>query len=111
MTEITFNKNAFLATLEAMLTKFELASNSFTLESPASGDQFILTAIRKDGPEVKAFGPCEVRGEPISIRFDGPELQESIAKTHKGSNAENVTLIVGDGLWVKEPLPTYTVTL
>ena len=110
MTELTFNKNAFLATLEAMLTKFELESNSFTLESEPSGERFILAAKRKDGNDVRAFGPCEVKGEPVSIIFDSVDLQRSIEETHRNVNSEKLTLIVGDGLWVKEPL-VYTVTL
>ena len=110
MTELTFNKNAFLATIDAMLTKFELENNSFSLESEPSGERFILVARRKDGNEVKAFGPCEVKGPPVSVMFDAPELQQSIEDAHRASNSEKVTLIVGDGLWVKEPL-TYTVNL
>jgi hypothetical protein len=110
MTELTFNKNAFLETIEAILTKFELESNSFTLESEPSGDKFILTAKRKDGTDVKAFGGCTVKGEPVSVMFDATELQRSIQETLQNSTAENVTLIVGDGIWVKEPL-TYTVSL
>jgi hypothetical protein len=110
MTELTFNKNAFLATIDAILTKFELESNSFTLESEPSGDKFILTAMRKGGVEVKAFGGCTVKGDPISVIFDAPELKRSIEETLQNSNALNVTLIVGDGLWVKEPL-VYTVSL
>jgi hypothetical protein len=110
MTEITFNKNAFLATLEAMLTNFELESNSFTLESEPSGDRFILAAKRKDGNDVRAFGPCEVKGDPISVIFDSVALQHSIEETFRTANAEKMTLIVGDGLWVKEPL-VYTVSL
>ena len=110
MTELTFNKNAFLTTLDAFQTKFELESNNFTLESEASGDRFILSAKRKDGNDVRAFGPCQVKGEPVSVVFDVTDLQRSIQETHKDANVENVTLIVGEGLWVKEPL-VYTITL
>ena len=110
MTELTFNKNAFLTTLETFQTKFELESNNFTLESEASGDRFILSAKRKDGNDIRAFGPCQVKGNPISVAFDVLDLQRSIQETHKAANVENLTLIVGDSLRVKEPL-VYTITL
>ena len=51
-----------------------------------------------------------VKGEPVSVIFEATELQRSIQETLQNSNVENVTLIVGDGIWVKEPL-TYTVSL
>ena len=110
MTELTFNKNAFLTTLETFQTKFELENNSFTLESEPSGDRFILSAKRKDGNDVRAFGPCQVKGEQVAVIFDANELQRSIAEVHGNSNTPNVTLIVGETLSVKEPL-VYTVTL
>lgn len=104
MTEVTFNKKAFLGTLEALRQQFTLASNELTLETEASGERFILEAKRSDGAEVKAFGPCEVHGEPVRVNFDLTDVENAVLSAHEGDTSESVTLIIGEGLWVKDPL-------
>ena len=104
MTEITFHRKTLLATLDAILTQFDLASSDLILETEPSGDRFILVAKRKDLQDVRAFGPCQVKGNPVSVEFDINDLQTAIVDAHQTDEAENVTLLVGDGLWVKDPV-------
>src|SRR5579871_3012804 len=104
MTEVTFNKGAFLKMLEALRTQFNLASNEITLETEEGGDRFSVEAVRADGPQVKAFGPCTAKGSPVRVSFDLKDVEAAIISAHEGADAGEVTLIVGDGLWVKDPV-------
>lgn len=103
MTEIQLNLSTFVNTLEAIRSKFTLASTTVTLETDESGKQFILTARRENAPEVRAFGPCEVKGAPLNVEFDMADLESAIANA--SVSGETLTLLVGDGLWVKETAP------
>jgi hypothetical protein len=100
MTEIQFNRSTFVHTLEAIRSKFTLASTTVTLETDEEGTQFVLTARRENAPEVRAFGPCTVNGAPLNVEFDMADLESAIAGATIGG--ETLTLLVGDGLWVKE---------
>jgi hypothetical protein len=100
MTEITFNRKSFIETLDVFQSQFELASPAVVLETEPSGDRFILTAKRKDAPEVKAFGPCSVKGEPLNVEFDIQDLRRAVAEA--STTGDDLTLLIGDGLWVKE---------
>ena len=104
MTEVTFNKKAFLGTLEALQTQFTLASHELTLETEPNGQRFILGGKRSDGQEVKAFGPCEVKGQPVHVTFDLKDVELAVISAHEGHSAETVTLLIADGLWVKDPV-------
>lgn len=108
MTEVTFDKRSFLATLEALQKQFDLASNELLLETESAGEdasatRFMLEAKRKDGQDVRAFGPCSVKGEMVSIKCDLKEVEQAVILAHEGIEAEKVTFIIGDGIWVKEP--------
>ncbi|MDP4201021.1 MAG: hypothetical protein Q8922_15615 [Bacteroidota bacterium] len=102
MTEVTFDKRTFLATLEAFQKQFTLASTDALLET-TSADRFMLEVKRSDNQDVRAFGPCEVKGEMVHISFDFKEVEQAVISAHEGIEAAKVTLIVGDGIWVKEP--------
>jgi hypothetical protein len=102
MTEVTFDKHSFLATLEALQKQFDLASNELLLET-TDGEHFMLEAKRKDGNDVRAFGPCQVKGEMVSIKCDMKEIEQAVILAHEGLEAVKVTFIIGDGIWVKEP--------
>jgi hypothetical protein len=104
MTEVTFNKKAFMATLDALQQQFTLASNELTLETEPNGERFILGAKRSDGNEVKAFGPCQVKGAPVHVNFDLKDIELAVLSAHQGAESEDVTFIIGDGLWVKDPV-------
>jgi hypothetical protein len=104
MTEITFNKKAFLETLTALETQFKLSSNDLLLETEENGQRFVLEAKRSDGPEVRAFGPCQVKGEPVKVNFDLKEVENAVRSAHEGADSDSVTLLIGDGLWVKDPI-------
>jgi hypothetical protein len=104
MTEVSFNKKAFLATLEALQNQFTLATNDLTLETEPNGERFMLGGVRTDGNEVKAFGPCQVHGEPVHVNFDLKDIESAILSAHEGQDSETVTFIIGDGLWVKDPI-------
>jgi len=102
MTEVTFDKRTFLATLEALQMQFELTSNELLLETQPDG-RFMLEAKRKDGQDVRAFGSCQTKGEMVNIKFDLKEIEQAVILAHEGIEAEKVTFIIGDGIWVKEP--------
>ncbi len=102
MTEVTFDKRTFLATLEALQKQFDLASNELLLETQPDS-RFMLEAKRKDGQDVRAFGPCQVKGEMVSIKCDIKEIEQAVILAHEGIETEKVTFIIGDGIWVKEP--------
>ncbi len=103
MTEVTLNKQSFLTTLETIKTKFELAGPSLVLETEADGTRFALTAKRRDAPDVRAFGPCQVNGSPVSIACDISELEAAIMNAHSDAKEESLTLLIGEGIWVKDP--------
>lgn len=103
MTEVTLNKQAFLKTLEVIKTQFELASPSLTIETEPDGKRFALTVKRNNAPEVRAFGPCVVKGEPVSIVCDISDLESAIVNAYENANEEDLTLLIGDGIWVKDP--------
>ncbi|GEM_PF-3115159 len=103
MTEITFHKKSFLATIEAFKTQFNVVDTTLQLETEANGERFSLLAKRSTGQNVQAFGPCEVKGEPVSIQCDMLDLEQAIVSAHERLNEEKITLLVGDGLWVKDP--------
>jgi hypothetical protein len=103
MTEVTFNKKAFLETLEVLQKQFTLASNDLMLETEEGGERFILEVKRSDGQEVRAFGPCQVKGEPVKVNFDLTEVESAVKSAHEGANSDSVTLLIGNGLWVKDP--------
>ena len=129
MTEITLPKKSFLATLDAFQTQFQLASPTILLETEPAGDRFMMVAQRvanpvlpqaaKPGPssapnlgpalapaetiEVRAFGPCQTAGEPVSVEFDISQLQGAINQAYKSSQADSITLVVSDGVSVKTP--------
>jgi hypothetical protein len=103
MTEVTFNRKTFISTLDAFKTRFELASSIAVLETEPSGERFILSAKRTNGIDVRAFGPCSVKGEPLNVEFDLSDLEKAI--TDATATSDNLTLLIGDGLWVKEALP------
>ncbi len=104
MTEITLFKKSFLATLEALRTQFNVIDPTLVLETEPTGDRFSLLAKRSDGQNVQAFGPCEVSGAPVSIQCDMVQLQDAIVAAHENLDEEKVTLLVGDGIWVKDPV-------
>lgn len=103
MTEIQLNKNVFLRTLQALRGQFELATTAIVLETDETGKQFILTAKRENAPDVRAFGPCTVKGEPLNVEFDLVELEAAINSA--SIEGDEMTLLIGDGLWVKETAP------
>lgn len=110
MTEVTLNKRSFVATLEAIKTHFEFVSHSLTIETEPDGARFALTAkqasptmLGTNAPDVRAFGPCEVKGDPVSIVCDISDLESAIINAYKDAIEENLTLLIGDGIWVKEP--------
>jgi hypothetical protein len=103
MTEIQFDRKIFVKTLEAFRTQFQLSKPTVTLQTEESGDRFVLTAIREGASEVKAFGPCRVTGEPVNIEFDMSDLAGAIEAATIAS--DDLTLLVGEGLWVKENAP------
>ena len=105
MTEITFDKKSFLKTLDAFLTQFQLRSTTARLETQPAGDRFQLSAVRTNDETVVAFGPCKTHGEMVAIDFDLRDLQGAILEAHAPHAAESVTLIVGEGLFVKDPAP------
>src|SRR5665213_3394232 len=105
MTEVTLNKRSFLTTLDTIKTRFELAWPSLVLETEPDGTRFSLTAKRANAADVRAFGPCEVKGSPISIACDISDLESAILNAHQDLNEENLTLLIGDGIWVKDPNP------
>ena len=113
MTEVIFDKKTFLATLDALQTQFTLLTPIVQLVTEPSGDRFQLHARRDDstpisegaGQEVAAFGPCQVKGEPVSVEFDIKDLHSAILDAHKEHDAEKVTLLVANGVWVKDPAP------
>ena len=102
MTEVTFHKKTFLATLDALQMQFDLVGPELVLETEPSGERFIMAAKRKDLTDVRAFGPCEVRGEPISVEFNIDDLRAAILDAHQTDEAEKLTLLVGNGIWVKD---------
>jgi hypothetical protein len=103
MTEVTLNKRSFLATLEAIKTKFVLAGPELVFETEPDGRRFQLTAKRQSADDVRAFGPCEVKGDPISIACNITDLEAAIVNAYQNANEENLTLLIGDGIWVKDP--------
>jgi hypothetical protein len=103
MTEVSFERKSFLGMLDALRTQFELSSPTVVLETEPSGERFSLSARREDNAEVKAFGPCVVKGEPVRVEFDIADLQQAVLDAHDGIESDNVTLLVGDGIWVKDP--------
>jgi hypothetical protein len=109
MTEVTLNKQSFLKTLEVIKTHFEFSSPSLTFETEADGHRFALTAKlivgdqRSNAPDVRAFGPCEVKGNTVSIICDISDLESAIANAYGDAVEENLTLLIGDGIWVKDP--------
>ena len=118
MTEITLPKKSFLATLDALQTQFQLSTTRVHFETETSGNRFILAAKRglepvlgpvaqdappQSAPEVRAFGPCQVVGEPVSVDFDIKELQSAIINAHGLVATESLTLVVADGVTVKRP--------
>jgi hypothetical protein len=105
MTEVTFNKKAFLETLHVLQTQFNLVTPAVQLATEPSGERFSLTAKRDDDQNVGAFGPCEVKGDPISVEFDIKDLEAAIIDAHGASDVEKVTLLVANGVWVKDPAP------
>lgn len=105
MTEVTLNRQSFLTTLETIKTKFELAGPSLVLETEPDGTRFALTAKRRDASDVRAFGPCQVKGTPVSIACDISDLESAIVTACQDVNEENLTLLIGDGIWVKDPNP------
>ncbi len=120
MTEITLPKKSFLATLDALQTQYQLSTTVVHFETEPAGDRFMLAAKRgiepvvgpvgydapvQQAPEVRAFGPCQVVGDPVSVDFDLKELQTAILKVHSDPKEESVTLVVSAGVSVK-PLPT-----
>ncbi len=108
MTEVILNKQSFLTTLETIKSRFELAGPSLVLETEPAGNRFALTAKRRDASDVRAFGPCTVKGDPISIACDISELEAAIRNAHADAKEENLTLLIGDGIWVKDPHPAET---
>jgi len=112
MTEVTFDKKTFLATLDALQTQFKLMTPTIQLQTELGGTRFQLHAKRmSDHPDrddmqpVSAFGPCQVKGEPVSVEFDIKDLHAAILDAHQSHEAEKVTLLVGEGVWVKDPAP------
>jgi hypothetical protein len=97
MTEITFHTKSFLATLDTLASQFDLAGPTLMLETEASGNRFILTAKRKNDNDVRAFGPCTVVGNPVSVEWDRSDLETAI-KNGLTESDEHVTLIIPDGL-------------
>ena len=103
MTEVTLSKRGLLGTFEALQTQMTLATNELTLETEPNGERFILSGKRSDGNDVKAFGPCKVKGEPVHVNFDLKDVELAVLSAHQGTESEDVTLIIGEGLWVKDP--------
>ena len=101
MTEITFHRKSFLATIDALANQFDLAGPTFKLETEAAGNRFILTAKRNNASDVHAFGPCTVAGNPISVECDRSDLQTAIEGGHETESGEHVTLTIRNGLLVK----------
>ena len=106
MTEITLNKDVFLKTIQAFQSQFEVENPEVVLESDPGGERFVLTAKRPNGVPVKAFGPCLIKGDQFSVEFDMKELEQSIEEAFSGSEMTDVTLIIANGIWVKDPSPS-----
>ena len=105
MTEVTFHKKSFLETFDALRKQFN-AVPEIVLETDSSGNRFTLRAKGGTDQIVQAFGPCESVGPAFSVQCNMTELEAAIIDAHADSDAEKVTLIVGDGVWVKDPEPS-----
>jgi hypothetical protein len=105
MTEVTFHKKSFLDTFEALRKQFN-ATPDIVIETDVSGSRFTLRAMGGTDQIVQAFGPCESIGPAISVQCNMTDLEQAIIDAHSDSDVEMVTLIVGDGVWVKDPEPS-----
>ena len=104
MTEVTFHKKSLLETFDALRKQFN-ATPELVIETDANGNRFTLRAMGGTDQIVQAFGPCESIGPAISVQCNMTDLEQAIIDAHLGSDAEMVTLLVGDGVWVKDPQP------
>lgn len=102
MSEVTFDFRTFLQAIDAILNQ-PIATTMTQLDTDETGGRFRLVIERKDGQQLNAFGPCKVKGDQVSVHFDLRELQTSILNTHATVDSPEVTIIVGDGMWVKDP--------
>ena len=105
MTEVSFHKKSFLDAFDALRKQFN-AVPDIVLETDASGNRFTLRAKGGTDQIVQAFGPCESIGPAISVQCNMTDLEQAIIEAHSDSYADSVTLIFGDGVWVKDPEPS-----
>jgi len=104
MTEVTFHKKSFLETFDALRKQFD-ATPDIVLETDANGSRFTLRAKGGTHQIVQAFGPCVSIGPAFSVQCNMTDLEQAIVDAHSESDDERVTLIIGDGVWVKDPEP------
>ena len=96
MTEIKFDKNVFLKTLDALTTSFELESPVGTLTTQKKDKRFQLALTRVGGIPVQAFGPCEMKGPDVKVPFNVTQLRGQINAT--SVDQQFVTLHAGAGM-------------